>query len=131
MIHARGDPAVDFTNAEWLAGNIPDAELVAIDGDFDGSANTEELDRLLDPLIEFVADESTAVEVSAERVLAAVLFNDIIDSTGQATELGDQRWAERLDALEHTAHTVVRRHRGRSGSGAYRRVARVRCAAPA
>ena len=113
VIHARDDPIVSFTNAEWLAANIPDAELVAIDGDFHGSANTEELDLLLDPVIEFAAGESVPAEVSAERVLAAVLFNDIIDSTGQATELGDQRWSQRLDALEHTAQAVVRRHRGR------------------
>jgi class 3 adenylate cyclase len=61
----------------------------------------------LDAVEEFVTGRLP--EVPADRVLATVLFTDIVDSTAQATALGDRAWRYRLD--DHDA--MVRRHLGR------------------
>jgi dihydrofolate reductase len=51
---------------------------------------------------------------NADRVLATVLFTDIVGSTQQAAALGDQRWRRLLDRHDQVAHAEVERFRGRS-----------------
>jgi pimeloyl-ACP methyl ester carboxylesterase/class 3 adenylate cyclase len=113
VIHVRGDPVVPFANAEWLAANLPDAVLVEIEGDYHGPAGLVELDRMLDPLIEFASAGGPAPSRPSDRELAAVLFTDVVDSTRQAGDLGDERWVRQLEALEHITEATVRRHHGR------------------
>ena len=48
-----------------------------------------------------------------DRVLATVLFTDIVDSTQKASEYGDKRWRELLDRHDHLAAQSVEKHRGR------------------
>jgi class 3 adenylate cyclase len=48
-----------------------------------------------------------------ERVLATVLFTDIVDSTRTAAELGDHRWRETLEAHQRAVRDELRRHAGR------------------
>jgi class 3 adenylate cyclase/dihydrofolate reductase len=50
---------------------------------------------------------------NADRVLATVLFTDIVGSTAQAAALGDQRWRRRLDRHDRVARAEVERFRGR------------------
>jgi class 3 adenylate cyclase/dihydrofolate reductase len=50
---------------------------------------------------------------NADRVLASVLFTDIVDSTGRAASLGDRRWRQLLDRHDRVARTEVERFRGR------------------
>lgn len=113
VIHVRDDPVVPFSNAEWLAAHIPNSDLVVLEGDYHGPADLAEMDRQLDPLIEFASGGRTGQSGPSDRSLAAVLFTDVVDSTKQATSLGDERWVQRLDALEHLSEAVVRRRHGR------------------
>lgn len=57
-----------------------------------------------------------------DRVLATMLFTDIVDSTRRAVRLGDRRWREVLDAHDHAVATAVARFDGRlvktTGDGA-------------
>jgi class 3 adenylate cyclase len=50
---------------------------------------------------------------NADRILASVLFTDIVDSTGRAAALGDRRWRQLLDRHDRISHAEVDRFRGR------------------
>jgi class 3 adenylate cyclase/dihydrofolate reductase len=49
---------------------------------------------------------------NADRVLASILFTDIVDSTGRAAALGDRRWRQLLDRHDRVARAAVERFRG-------------------
>jgi class 3 adenylate cyclase/dihydrofolate reductase len=50
---------------------------------------------------------------NADRVLASILFTDIVDSTGHAAAIGDRRWRQLLDRHDRVARAAVERFRGR------------------
>src|SRR6185295_18834389 len=78
---------------------IPGAKLVELEG-ADHLFFTGDADTLLDEIEEFLTGVRPLPAV--ERVLATVLFTDIVDSTKRAVELGDERWKELLG--RHDAH---------------------------
>jgi class 3 adenylate cyclase len=110
VVHRSGDRVVPVEAGRYLAEHIPDAKLVELPGD-DHYPFAGDGDALLDEVEEFLTGSRRARE--PDRVLATVLFTDIVGSTERAAELGDQRWTELL--AEH--HRIVRdeldRHRGR------------------
>jgi class 3 adenylate cyclase/dihydrofolate reductase len=57
--------------------------------------------------------QSLEAAQNADRVLASVLFTDIVDSTGRAASLGDRAWRKLLDRHDRTARAEVDRFRGR------------------
>ena len=57
--------------------------------------------------------ESMQAAQNADRVLASVLFTDIVDSTGRAAELGDRRWRQLIDRHDTAARDSVKRFHGR------------------
>ena len=57
--------------------------------------------------------ESLQAAENADRILASVLFTDIVDSTGRAASLGDRSWRQLLDRHDRISHAVVDRFRGR------------------
>jgi class 3 adenylate cyclase len=61
---------------------------------------------------EFITGSRPAPAIDIDRVLATVLFTDIVDSTPRAAELGDRRWRELLDAHDHAAAAEIEHHRG-------------------
>ena len=61
---------------------------------------------------EFLTGERQVVE--PDRVLATLLFTDIVDSTKQVTEMGDSRWRERLARHNSVMQTEIKRFRGRA-----------------
>jgi len=93
-------------DARRVAALIPDARAVAIPGrdqsPFIGSDITREVERFLD---------SPHGAVVPDRVLATVLFTDLVASTERMASLGDQRWGELLE--QH--HRAVRRELGAYG----------------
>lgn len=101
---------VSSSAAAALAGRIPDAELRMIPGGdhlvFAGNTND-----ILEPIEEFLAVAAPPPS-TANRVLATVLFADIVESTRQATELGDARWSDRLAGFQQRATEIVARHGG-------------------
>jgi class 3 adenylate cyclase len=111
VIHRRGDRLVDVGNGRYLADNIPDARYVELTGDdhiyFAGDA-----DAILDELEEFVAGTRGAHD--AERVLATVLFTDIVSSTEHASRLGDRRWHELIDDHDRLVSAQIADYRGRT-----------------
>jgi class 3 adenylate cyclase len=76
----------------WLAGHIASAEFVEVQGAFHGDWNTK---GLFPEAASFLAGE--AVQSPIDRMLATVLFTDIVSSTETDLRVGDQRWRELLD----------------------------------
>jgi class 3 adenylate cyclase len=102
VLHRADDPMVRVEHGRYLRDHLPDAKYVELPGA--GHAYwAADQDQLLDEIQEFLTGVPAVAPV--DRVLATILFTDIVGSTDLATQLGDVRWAELLD--EH--HVVVRR----------------------
>jgi pimeloyl-ACP methyl ester carboxylesterase len=105
VLHRTGDLVSHVENGRWLARTIEGARLVELPGA--DHAPFVDADEILDEIQEFL----TGVREPAEpdRVLATVLFTDIVGSTDRALELGDRRWRDLLERHNE----VVRRDLGR------------------
>jgi class 3 adenylate cyclase len=108
VIHRTGDQFASVEHARYLAGHIPDARLVELPG-ADHPHFIGDWRPIVDEVEEFVT--GTRNPPTGDRVLATVLFTDIVGSTEQATSHGDRRW---LDLLERH-NTLVRRELDRFG----------------
>ena len=102
ILHRVGDQDVSVEEARWIATQIPGAKLVELPGD-DHLIWGGNVDQVADEVEEFLT--GTRPVHGGDRVLATVLFTDIVGSTERAVELGDRRWR---DALEQH-HAIVRR----------------------
>jgi len=108
VLHTRGDPLVPIELGRWLAEHIPSAEFVEFDGAFHGDWNTK---GLFAEAASFLAGE--APQSATDRMLATVLFTDIVSSTETDVRVGDHRWRELLDQHDNVAMRRIARHRGR------------------
>lgn len=106
VLHRHGDRAVNYRAARWMAEQIPGATYVELAG-IDHSPFAGDPDSIVDEAEEFLTGVRRAHEV--DRVLATVMFTDIVDSTVRATAMGDRLWRDLLDAQ----NTVLRRELGR------------------
>jgi class 3 adenylate cyclase len=102
IIHRAGDKAVPVRAARYLAEHIPGARYVEQPG-ADHFPWLGDVDGLLDEVEEFLTGARQSREI--DRVLATVLFTDIVGSTEHAAKLGDRGWRDLL----HEHNTVVRR----------------------
>jgi len=110
VLHCTGDARVDVCNSRYLAERIPGARCVEFPGG-DHSWMHSKTDEILDEIEEFVTGERHAVE--PDRVLATVLFTDIVGSTEHLTTMGDRRWRDLLDEHYWLARRELSRFRGR------------------
>jgi class 3 adenylate cyclase len=109
ILHRVGDQVCHVENARWLSRHIEGARYVELPGNdhlpwIDG-------DDILDEIQEFL----TGVREPAEpdRVLATVLFTDVVGSTEKARELGDRRWRDLLERHNEIVRRDLERFRGR------------------
>ena len=96
LISRAGDRHVRVAHGRHLADHIPGAtfiEGVPGEDDFFLAGRTDEI---LDAAQEFL--RSVRPDPVLDRVLASVLFTDIVGSTASAVELGNQRWSELLNS---------------------------------
>jgi class 3 adenylate cyclase len=110
VLHRTRDRLVNVGNGRWLAEHLPNARLVELDGD-DHIPWYEGAEEWLGEVEEFLT--GTRAVPQSERVLATVLFTDIVDSTLTAGELGDQRWRELLERHQHAVREALQRFHGR------------------
>ena len=107
VIHCTGDTLINVEHGRFLAGHIPGARLLELPGE-------DHLfflhDRIGDAIEEFLTGSISAQE--SDRVLATVLFTDIVGSTAKAEQVGDQRWRNLLDAHHTTVRRELARYRG-------------------
>ena len=110
IFHAVGDMVCHVENARFLARTIPGAKYVERPG-ADHLPWAEDLEAFIAELRELLTGERGGAE--PDRVLATVLFTDIVDSTARAAALGDRRWRELLTDHHRLVREAVRRHDGR------------------
>jgi class 3 adenylate cyclase len=110
VLHRTGDQWIRKPHAIYLAENIPNAKLVEIPGD-DNLIFVGDSDVDLDEIEEFLTGVRHAPET--DRVLATVLFTDIVSSTQRAADLGDKKWRALLDAHDSAVRRQLERFRGR------------------
>ena len=109
VLHRRGDRIVDVAQGRAVAERIPGARFVELGGE-DHLPFAGDADAILDEVQGFV----TGVRPTArsDRILATVLFTDIVGSTERAAELGDVRWRDLLGQHRHVVRELLDRHRG-------------------
>jgi class 3 adenylate cyclase len=110
VMHRAGDSRVDVEAGRQISAGIAGAKYIELPGS-DHLAWAGDVDRLADEIEEFLTGSRT--EMEPERVLATVVFTDIVDSTKIATELGDRRWKDLLDQHNTIVRTELGRSRGR------------------
>ncbi len=97
-------------HARYLAENILNAKLVELQGD-DNLIYVGDSDKDLDEIEEFLTGAVHAPR--SNRVLATVLFTDIVSSTERLAELGDRKWRDLLDAHDLAIRRQLERFQGR------------------
>jgi pimeloyl-ACP methyl ester carboxylesterase len=110
VLHRTGDRDSRVEEGRYLAEHIPGARFVELPGD-DHFVSIDP-DQILDEVEEFLTGARPAPE--PDRVLATVLFTDIVGSTEQAAQLGDRRWRDLLERYQTLAQREVERFRGRA-----------------
>jgi len=95
--------------SRYLAEHLPHARLVALAG-IDHFPWFAGGDRIVAEVEEFVTGTRSAV--ADDRILATLLFTDIVGSTERAAELGDRRWREVLQNYYSLARRQIERYTG-------------------
>jgi class 3 adenylate cyclase len=110
VIHRTGDPSIEVERGRELAGAISGARFVELAGD-DHYFWAGDADRILLEMQEFLTGVRPPPE--EDRVLATVLFTDIVGSTQLAATMGDRAWASLLEEHRLIVRRLVAYYRGR------------------
>jgi pimeloyl-ACP methyl ester carboxylesterase len=110
VLHRAGDPFTGPEHGRYLAEHIPGARFVELPG-VDHLFFAEGVDYLLAEVQEFLTGVREARE--PDRVLATVMFVDVVGSTEHATRLGDREWRDLLDRHYAMVRRQLARFRGR------------------
>jgi class 3 adenylate cyclase len=118
VVHHTHDPIITPARGKYIADHVPGAKYVELPG--------RNMYHCVEPwrasfqeIAQFLTGQQA--EVPDDRVLATVLFTDIVDSTRRAAEIGDRDWHALLDAHDAVVRSQLARFRGRevnaSGDG--------------
>src|SRR5262249_44791741 len=110
LIHRADDRAIPARSSRFMAERIPNASYVELEG-ADHLFFVGDTDAIFDEVEEFLT--GVRRNVVKDRMLATVLFTDIVDSTRAVTELGDHRWRELLSEHDALVRRELERFRGR------------------
>ena len=110
-MNRTGDPVANVDAARDLSARIPDARFVEFSGDAHPYFTGSDSDAVLAEIETFVT--GARLPVRTDRVLATVLFTDIVGSTARAAALGDRRWRETLEAHNSVVRRELERFQGR------------------
>lgn len=111
VLHRVGDRAINIEQGRFFAEHIPGAKFVELSGD-DHLWWVGDSEAIVNEIQEFLTGERQTIE--PDRVLATILFTDIVNSTKHAAEMGDRRWRDLLDSHNALMHKEISRFRGRA-----------------
>jgi pimeloyl-ACP methyl ester carboxylesterase len=111
LVLHRKDESIPVEFARELAAGIPRARLIELEG-VDHWPAVGDIESITGEVEEFLTGQRH--EQPSDRVLATVLFTDIVDSTRRAAELGDRRWRELLERHDEITHAEITRFQGRA-----------------
>jgi len=110
MLHRTDDRLVSVEAGRHMAALVPGAKYVELPGEdhlwFHGDS-----DAIVDEIEEFITGARSVQE--PDRVLATVMFTDVVDSTKRAAEIGDRRWRELIESHDALVRRQLERFRGR------------------
>ncbi len=109
VLHRRGDRIVSRPQVAYVAEQIDNAKLVEFDGD-DHLPFIGDGDTIVDEVEEFVTGSRPVPEI--DRVLATVLFTDIVGSTERQAALGDRGWKDLMEQHHAAVRAQLARYRG-------------------
>jgi pimeloyl-ACP methyl ester carboxylesterase len=104
------DPCFPVAETRWMAQQIRGAHFVSFPG-VDHFFWVGDQDQLLDEIERFVA-QVRGDEADLDRILATVMFTDIVGSTAKSAELGDRAWRELVEQHHATVRALLGRFRG-------------------
>jgi class 3 adenylate cyclase len=110
VLHRVGDRYVRVGHGRYLTEHIPGAKYVELRGE-DHLFFAGDTEAMLGEIEEFLTGVRPVPEI--DRVLATVLFTDIVGSTERAATLGDRAWHALLDTHHGIVRRELERHRGR------------------
>jgi class 3 adenylate cyclase len=111
ILHRAGDELVPVRAGRYLAHHIPRAKYVELPGTDHMVLDQETQDIIADEIEEFITGSRRHLE--PDRVLATIMFTDIVGSTRRAAEVGDARWRELLGNFYALLRKELTAFRGR------------------
>ncbi len=114
VLNRTGEPPAYVHGAHYLAEHISGARHVELPG-VDHAIMAGDQDAVVNEMRNFLTaswETGGAEETEPDRVLATVLFTDIVGSTGKAAELGDRSWRGLLEQHHFRIRQQLARHRG-------------------
>jgi class 3 adenylate cyclase/alpha-beta hydrolase superfamily lysophospholipase len=109
VLHRRDTQHITVEHGRYLAAHIPAAKYLELPG-ADHHWWAGDSDALIDEIELFLTGQRRPVE--SNRALATVLFTDIVDSTAQASTLGDRKWRQLLDRHDALTRAELGRFEG-------------------
>lgn len=109
VLHNEDNGTTPVTQGRYLAEHIAGAELITYKTP-GGLSEDDVTDPIVDAVARFVTGKRAEVEI--DRVLATVLFIDIVGSTEMLATLGDRQWSQLLDHHDSAVREELRRFRG-------------------
>jgi class 3 adenylate cyclase len=111
VTHRVGDPTALIDEARYIAANIPGARLLELDG-ADHYPFSGDQESLMTGIERFLG-AAHGEEVDFDRVLATVLFTDLVGSTETAARIADRAWKDLLASHHRRVRSLLARFRGR------------------
>ena len=109
VMNRSGDQVTPVGGARYLAEHIPGAKYIELPGD-DHMPWVGDIDAILEEVEEFLTGARHGPEL--DRILATVMFTDIVGSTEQVVELGDHQWRDLLEQHHSLVRSELNRFRG-------------------
>jgi class 3 adenylate cyclase len=111
VLHRATDAQMPVRLGRDLASQIPGVKYIEYP-DGDHAFWTGDVETILGDIEEFITGHRETPSAELERVLATVLFTDIVDSTRRAVASGDHTWRQLLDRHDELAKETIEKHRG-------------------
>lgn len=112
VLHRETDRLAPVAGGRCYADGIPGARYIEYPSG-DHWISSGDYGAICSDIEEFVTGQRQGVSALSERILATVLFTDIVESTSTAAKIGDAAWRRKLEEHDRIAIRLIERHRGR------------------